>query len=46
MDDIAQKTGSHPYLKPAGIVAASQAPNEDRLQDRIMKRTKSCAPMP
>ncbi|MDE3041314.1 MAG: hypothetical protein KGJ82_12190 [Nitrospirota bacterium] len=46
MDNIAQETGSHLYLKPAGIVAASQASNEDRLQDRTMKRTKSCAPMP
>ncbi len=33
-----RETGLHPFLKLARIVAASLSVNEDRLQDRIVKR--------
>ena len=37
---LTRKTGSHPYLKMARIVEASLFTNEERLEDRIVERTK------
>ena len=37
---LTRKTGSHPYLKMARIVAASLHTNEERLEDCIVERTK------